>query len=144
MNLQLDPTSATPIYSQVVERVKALVAHRALRPGDRMPSVRELAASLRINRNTAAKAYSVLEEERIVETRTRQGTFVSEQAPRLSSRARRRQLTQSIDRLLLEASQLGYEPEGLAAEVSRRVREVDPRKSRPDRRRAIADERHGA
>ena len=61
MDLRLDPASAVPLYAQVVQQVRSLIASRVLRAGDRLPSVRELAVSARINRNTAAKAYQALE-----------------------------------------------------------------------------------
>ena len=61
MELRIDPASAVPVYAQVVDQIRMLIALRALRPGDKLPSVRELAAQVRINRNTAAKAYQLLE-----------------------------------------------------------------------------------
>lgn len=106
MELQIDPGSATPIYAQVVDRIRTLVALRALRPGDRLPSVRDLAASLRINRNTAAKAYQILETKGVLETRAGQGTFVADGVPPWSDEERVRRLEQSLRRALVEAYHL--------------------------------------
>ena len=122
MELRIDPSSATPIYAQVVEQVRGLVASRALRPGDQLPSVRELAASLRVNRNTAAKAYQTLESEGVIETHRGQGCFVSEAGPRWSLEERRRRLERSLDRALTEAHHLGIAPEEIPRLLEARMR----------------------
>ncbi|MFQ5743865.1 MAG: GntR family transcriptional regulator [Acidobacteriota bacterium] len=106
MELRIDPASAIPIYAQVVEQIRTLVALRALRPGDRLPSVRELAASLRINRNTAAKAYQILESNGALETRAGRGTFVAGGVPPWSRDERLRRLEHSLNRALVEAFHL--------------------------------------
>jgi GntR family transcriptional regulator len=107
MELRIDPSSAVPVYAQVVEQVRALIALRALRPGDKLPSVRELAAQVRINRNTAAKAYQLLEAAGVLETRAGQGTFVADGVPPWSRDERLRRLEASIGRALIEAYHLG-------------------------------------
>jgi GntR family transcriptional regulator len=107
MELRIDPSSAVPVYAQVVEQVRTLIALRALRPGDKLPSVRELAAQVRINRNTAAKAYQLLEAAGVLETRAGQGTFVADGVPPWSRDERLRRLEASIGRALIEAYHLG-------------------------------------
>lgn len=106
MELRLDAASAVPIYAQVVEQIRTLVALRALRPGDQLPSVRELATFLRINRNTAAKAYQLLESMGVLETRAGQGTFVGDNVTPWSDEERRRRLESSLERALVEAYHL--------------------------------------
>ncbi len=106
MDLRIDPASAIPLYAQVADQIKALVATRALRPGDPVLSVRELATQLRINRNTAAKAYQILEGEGVLESRVGQGTFVGSAGPRWSRQERLRRLERSLDRSLVEAYHL--------------------------------------
>src|SRR5438128_2401894 len=81
MILNLDPVSPVPIYLQIVDQVRRLIALGALRPGERIPSVRELAARCRINRNTAARAIQELERAGVVRTQVGQGTFVAEEPP---------------------------------------------------------------
>ena len=76
--IELDPTSTTPLYLQIAEQVRRLIALGALRPGERLPAVRELAVRARVNRNTAARAIQQLESEGVVRTRVGQGTFVEE------------------------------------------------------------------
>jgi GntR family transcriptional regulator len=106
MELRIDPSSAVPVYAQVVEQVRTLIALRALRPGDKLPSVRDLAAQVRINRNTASKAYQLLEAAGVLETRAGQGTFVADGVPPWSRDERLRRLEQTINRALVEAYHL--------------------------------------
>ena len=122
MDLQLDPASSVPIYAQIVDQVRALVATRAFRPGDKLPSVRELAASLRVNRNTAAKAYQALEADGIVETRAGQGCFVADGGPRWSRAERYRRIDLSIDRTLVEAHHLEIPLQEVPGIVDRRIK----------------------
>jgi GntR family transcriptional regulator len=122
MDLRLDPASAVPIYLQVVEQIRSLVATRALRPGDKLPSVRDLAASLRVNRNTAAKAYQALETDGLIETRAGLGCFVADGGPRWSTAERYRRVESSVDRTLVEARQLGIPFDEIPPILERRIR----------------------
>ena len=122
MDLQLDPASAVPIYAQIVDQVRALVATRAFRPGDKLPSVRELAANLRVNRNTAAKAYQALEADGIVETRAGQGCFIADGGPRWSRAERYRRIDLSVDRTLVEAHHLEIPLQEVPHIVDRRIK----------------------
>ena len=134
MDLQLDPASAVPIYAQVVDQVRALVATRALRPGDKLPSVRELAAALRVNRNTAAKAYQALEADGVVETRAGQGCFIADGGPRWSRAERYRRIELSVDRTLVEAHHLEISFKELPGIVDRRIKKFSHRpRGRSDR-----------
>lgn len=130
MDLRIDPASAVPIYVQVMEQVRALVASRALRPGDRLPSVRELAAGLRVNRNTAAKAYQLLESDGIIETRQGQGCFIADGVPRWSREERYRRLEAALDRLLVEARSLEIPFEEIPALIRKRERRFPAREPR--------------
>jgi GntR family transcriptional regulator len=122
VDLRIDPSHSIPIYAQVVDQVKALVASRALRPGDSLPSLRDLATSLRINRNTAAKAYQILEAEGVLETRQGQGSVVAEGGTRWSREERRRRLAVSLDRTLVEAHHLEIPPEEVVRLLEDRIR----------------------
>ncbi|MCU0254442.1 MAG: GntR family transcriptional regulator [Acidobacteria bacterium] len=131
MTLDLDPARPTPLYLQVVEGVRRLVAIGALRPGDRLPAVRELAAQLRLNRNTVARAVQELEAAGVVRTRVGQGTFVADAAGAALGASREALLDAAIDRLLAEAAALGVDPSAVAARVTTRAagtaREEDSR-----------------
>ena len=77
--IHLDYRDAQPIYGQIVEGIKAQIAGDVLRPGDRLPSVRELAMQLTINPNTIQRAYRQLESEGFIATVAGKGCFVCEQ-----------------------------------------------------------------
>ncbi len=111
---QVDSRSPTPIYDQIVTLVTFAVAAGRLARGEALPSVRQLAVSLRVNPNTVARAYRELERDGIVETRQGSGTFVAGGDRRLSAAGRRKALAPSVDRLCAEASALGISPDDLA------------------------------
>ena len=92
-----------PIYLQIVNQVKYLVASGRLAPGDEVPPIRALAQQLVINPNTVAKAYHELEREGVVTKRHGSGTYVSDNGSPLARRERTKILTQRIDALLAEA-----------------------------------------
>lgn len=134
MELKLDPASSVPIYAQVVDQIRALVASRALRAGDQLPSVRELAVSLRVNRNTAAKAYQMLESDGVIETRQGQGCFIADGVPRWSRSERYRRLESILDRALVEASHLGIAFGELPGLVEKRVQAFESRSAKSARK----------
>ncbi len=69
MLIQINPASARPVYQQIIDQVKLDIALGRLAPGDRLSTVRDLAATLAINPNTIAKAYRQLEQEGTIVTR---------------------------------------------------------------------------
>lgn len=103
----LDPKSAVPLYEQIAVRLKAAVATGDLRPGDALPSVRQLAAQVRINPATVVQAYRKLEADGFVEMRQGAGSFV--RAVPSESRARERavQARRLARQLLADAAGLG-------------------------------------
>lgn len=121
MQLRLDPSSQRAIYLQIVEQLRTQVARGELEPGRRLPSVRELALTLRINPNTAARAYRELEREGIVVRQQGRGVFVVERKATLPAQERLRQLDAQLDALLVDAWQLGVEPEQVAERLSQRA-----------------------
>ena len=76
--IDVDLRSHVPIYIQIVERVGHLVATGVLRPGDQLPTVRQLATDLRVNFNTVARAYRLLDEAGVISTQQGRGTYVLE------------------------------------------------------------------
>ncbi len=87
---ELDFRSHVPIYTQLVERIKHMIASGALEPGDQLPTVRQMAAELRVNFNTIARAYRILDEEGVISTQQGRGTYVLEPLPpERASRLRR-------------------------------------------------------
>ena len=103
MFLELDYSSAKPLYQQLIDQVKFAVASGRLKSGDRLPPIRDLAVQIRMNRNTIARVYSELEREGIVYNRTGQGCFVSDRGSSLSRAEQRRQITGRMDEIIAQA-----------------------------------------
>ncbi len=121
MILELDPRSPLPLYLQIVEQVRRLLALGALRPGDRFLTVRELGVRARVNRNTAARAVAAMERDGLVRTRVGQGTFIADTAPTMAPKAREAALDAAIETLLVTAHTLGVPPEELGWQLQRRL-----------------------
>jgi GntR family transcriptional regulator len=99
--LDVSAADGRPIYGQIADRVKFAVAAGVLRPGDLVPSVRELSKQLVVNPNTVARAYRELQAEGLIEPVRGTGLQVAERAPELCRRARsefvRERLRSAID-----------------------------------------------
>ena len=112
MMLELDFRSKVPIYVQVVEQIKRLVAAGVLKPGDQLPTVRQMAADLRVNFNTIARAYRLLDEAGVISTQQGRGTYLLEPFPPAQAKGLRnaalRGLTSSF---LADAARLGFTPQ---------------------------------
>jgi GntR family transcriptional regulator len=116
MNLELDFRSGIPIYLQVVERIKEMIANGSIQPGNQLPTVRALATELRVNFNTVARAYRILDEERIISTQQGRGTYILEMPPPETTEAMRRTTIAVItERYLADAARLGFPPEKILA-----------------------------
>jgi len=94
MQLNVDHRSGVPIYIQIVEQVRALVESGKLGPGDQLPTVRQLAEELRINFNTVARAYRMLDEAGLISTQQGRGTYILEPSPTLDSLLRQEEVRQ--------------------------------------------------
>ena len=121
MILDLDPQSPIPLYLQIVEQVRRLLALGALKPGDRFLTVRELGVRARVNRNTAARAVAEMERGGLVRTRVGQGTFIAETAWTMAPKEREAALDAAIETLLVEAHTLGVPPEELGWRLQRKL-----------------------
>jgi GntR family transcriptional regulator len=97
-----------PLYAQVTESVRHAVATGRLRPGEQLPTVRQLAVDLRINPNTVARAYTELERDGVICTRQGRGTFVSDAPSQARAGPDHRRLAEVARKALLEAQRLGF------------------------------------
>src|SRR5262245_30671998 len=120
MHVRVNPTDAVPIYLQILNQVRYLVAAGRLLPGEELPPIRTLAERLAINPNTVARAYRELEVAGVVVKRGTTGTFVSAGGSPLARKERVRILTDRIDALLAEARQLGFSSNELFDLIRRR------------------------
>jgi GntR family transcriptional regulator len=108
----IDPRDATPLHAQLERGILAARAAGRLRPGDQLPTVRQLAVSLRVNANTVAKVYAHLEREGVLETRRGVGTFVAATTrAEPDPAARHAELRRLIDRFLADLSAHGFSVE---------------------------------
>ena len=116
MNLEIDFRSGIPIYLQVVERIKERIAAGKLKSGDQLPTVRALALELRVNFNTIARAYRILDELGIISTQQGRGTYILETPPpEVTEKIRQKALEDLTLRYLTDAKQLGALPTELPA-----------------------------
>jgi len=106
----LNPQSGTPIYRQLLEQVRRLVASGRLAPGDALPSVRELAVEHAVNPMTISKAYALLEAEGLLErNRGKPMTVAAQPKSQAALRDRLRRLDHEAEQLVLAARQLQLE-----------------------------------
>jgi len=130
MTLTVDPTSAVPIYMQIVDRLRHLIASGEIAPGDQLPTVRSLAQDLRVNFNTVARAYAVLDEAGIISTQQGRGTFVRARPdPRVQAELRAERLRVLVGGAVVEALSLGYTPAEIRDACDMALRRVN--ESRP-------------
>ncbi|HIX69171.1 GntR family transcriptional regulator [Enterococcus diestrammenae] len=104
--ITIDKGSSKPYYEQLILSVKEAILQGILRPGDKLPSVRELAKELLMNPNTVAKAYKVLEMEQTLVTIKGKGTFVKAASDLPRDEVRVGQLKQKLEELVVEAAHL--------------------------------------
>ena len=118
MNFDLDFRSRQPIYIQIVEQIRQRIARGELQPGDQLPTVRQLAADLRVNFNTVARAYRLLDEAGLISTQHGRGTYVWETpSPQVTQHLRSQGLREMSQQFVQEAIELGYAPEEIAKEI---------------------------
>ena len=127
MQIHISPRDGVPIYLQIVNQVKYLVASGRLAPGEELPPIRVLAEQLVINPNTVARAYRELEGAGVVSKRRTAGTYVSDAGSPLARRERLKILTQRIDALLAEARQMGVDTDKVVALIRQRDEVMQPK-----------------
>ena len=110
--VELNFRSGDPIYLQIADQFQQRIADGELKPGDQLPTVRELANELEVNFNTVARAYRILDDNGAISTQQGRGTYVIE--PGTGGRAT---LEEIASRFAAQAFRLGYEPEEVAQAV---------------------------
>ena len=112
---RLDMKSGVPVYRQMIDQVLGAIAASALCPGDRLPTVRQVAVDLAINPNTVVRAYKELEIRGVLTTQQGTGTFISTQPVKADEADRQRRLSQFIGDLAARAGQEGFTVEEVLA-----------------------------
>jgi GntR family transcriptional regulator len=108
-NFNVDPRSGVPIYQQVIEQVKRSVAVGALEPGERLPTVKQLAVDLTVNANTVARAYRDLERDGVIATSPGRGSFVAEGDARSTRRTLIDVSAATLESAIRDARSIGVE-----------------------------------
>jgi len=126
LEFKIQPTSGVPIYRQIMDQIRALLAGGKLLPGQLLPSVRQVAHDLEINMMTVSKAYGKLEAEGLVERVRGRGMRVTEQTPQGNLSKRKNELKSIIDPVITRGLQLGLTPEQILAVVNSVLKERLP------------------
>jgi GntR family transcriptional regulator len=127
--VSIDPRDATPIYAQLERGLRAAIATSRLRPGDQLPTVRQLAVELKINANTVARVYAELERAGVLETRRGVGSFVTASTSRAHpAREHDRRLRAFVTRVLADADAAGFTVNDLVSEIAERNGDVEEHK----------------
>ncbi len=117
VNFQIHPSSGVPIYRQIIDQVLALVTSGRLKPGDLLPSVRQMAVDLEVNMMTVSKAYARLEVEGVLERDRGTGMRVREQATTARVADRQKELRGVAEHVVTRGLQLGLSDEQILAVV---------------------------
>ena len=124
MQIHISSNDGVPIYLQIVNQVKYLVASGRLAPGEELPPIRGLAEQLLVNPNTVARAYRELQTAGVVTKRRTAGTYVSDAGSPLERRERMRILGERVDALLAEARQMNVTTKELIELIRRQDRKM--------------------
>ncbi|MGH4051641.1 MAG: GntR family transcriptional regulator [Clostridium sp.] len=111
--INIDSRSSKPIYEQIIEKIKENIIKGILKPGDKLPSVRELASLITINPNTISKAYNELERMKVIEVIRGKGTFVVENFKPIMDEEKMREIKDHMKKIIIEAHYVGVDREQL-------------------------------
>ena len=121
--IQVNFRSETAIYTQIVEQVQMQVVNGGLKPGDQLPTVRQLAAELRVNFNTVARAYRILDDLGLISTQQGRGTYIWEPGSAEEVTERRQKTLEQITRhYLTDATSMGFTVDEIRAEFEQELK----------------------
>ena len=124
MQIRVSTKDGIPIYLQIINQIKYMVASGRLAPGEKLPPVRKLAEQLLINPNTVARAYRELEAANVLNTRQGSGVFVAEGVSPLARREQNKILRERIDLLLAEAKQMNVTTEAVVELIKQQSQHI--------------------
>jgi GntR family transcriptional regulator len=139
MQIIIDFRSGQPIYVQITEQIRQKVANGELKVGDQLPTVRQLATDLRVNFNTVARAYRLLDEAGLISTQQGRGTYIWEAPSQEGLRRLRQQGLDSLTRRYLsEVGRLDYTPDEVSENFEQNIKSWrengDPPETHPEER----------
>lgn len=117
ITFHIDHKGGVPIYVQIMDQIKHLIATGALSPGQQLPTIRELAVDLTINLHTVAHAYTQLEQEGFLTVQRGRGTFITDGQLQDLEELRAEKLRTIVETMLAEVLSLGYEPDEVEQEL---------------------------
>lgn len=127
MQIQIDFRASQPIYLQIVEQIKQMIQSGILAPGDQLPTVRQMATDLRVNFNTVARAYRILDEANLISTQQGRGTYIWQTPGDETAETLR---AHSLEALALQfihqAHQMGYTSEEVRATIQQLLVDQQP------------------
>lgn len=123
--LRIDLQSPTPVYRQIADGLRALLVNSAFKPGDRLPTVRQLAVDLAVHHNTVAQAYRLLAEEGWLELRRHRGVKVIERRAQRATAASEQDFSQRLRELMARAIADGLDAKGLARQLGTLANELN-------------------
>ena len=122
MDITINLESSVPVYLQIVDRIKYLVTLGQLQPGEQLPTIRQLAADLRINFNTVARAYTELDRAGVISTEQGRGTFVARRPDDAHlTRVRQERLDLIFSQAFADVLALGYQREEIEQAIERQM-----------------------
>ena len=130
MQLHISTGDGVPIYLQIANQVKYLIASGRLEAGNEIPPIRVLARQLLVNPNTVARAYLELEREGVVQKRHGSGTYISENGSPLAHKERLKIISERVDALLAEARHLEVESQELLRLIKERSQSIQPKENK--------------
>lgn len=121
----IDPASSTPIYDQIIRGIKEGIIKGIFEPGDKLPSVRDMAKMLTLNPNTVQKAYRELEREKVVVTIQGRGTFISEEYKARKDEHKLNEVKEIFKKGIIEAFYMGFNKEELINLIRNLIDEME-------------------
>jgi GntR family transcriptional regulator len=122
--INIDATSSTPIYEQIVNEIKEGILKGIIEPGDKLPSVREMAKMMTLNPNTIQKAYQELERQKVTVTIRGKGTFVSEDYKPRKDEEKLMEVKEIFKKGIVEAYYMGFKEEDIYEMIKSLLKEL--------------------
>ncbi len=130
MFIRIEPSSVAPIYRQIIDQIKYQIAMGILRPGDKLPSVRQLAEQLAVNYNTTLKVYNELCRDNVLRVERGRGTLVSDQQQTISLSQRKKTIATMLRDTAVQAMHLHISLEQAQTLFAQEYKAIEAQKNR--------------
>ncbi|MBU5437797.1 GntR family transcriptional regulator [Tissierella sp. MSJ-40] len=121
----IDISSSTPIYQQIIDSVKEGILKGLMEPGEKLPSVRELAKMMTLNPNTIQKAYQELEREKVIVTLRGKGTYISADYKPRKDESKIMEVKDLFKKGIVEAHYMGFKKEDIYGIIEELIKELE-------------------